>query len=127
MGLFRRKRDNEPVDPNERSPQLGLKYKDLMILDQLMKNGADLTESRHVIYYSYAPNQEVAQAMGREAEEAGWAPDVRQPLPDFPEQWGVVCERHAITSPDFVREADDFFQGLADRHGAEYDGWEASA
>jgi hypothetical protein len=38
----------------------------------------------------------------------------------------MVCERHAVTSPDFVREADDFFQDLADRHGAEYDGWEAS-
>jgi hypothetical protein len=38
----------------------------------------------------------------------------------------VVCEVHAITSPDFVRDADDFFQGLADRRGAEYDGWEAS-
>jgi hypothetical protein len=127
VGLFRRKRDDEPVDPNDRSPQLGLKYKDLMVLDQLMKNGADLTESRHVIYYSYAPSQDVAQAMGREAKEAGWAPDLREPLPDFPEQWGVVGERHAVTSPDFVREADDFFQSLADRHGAEYDGWEASA
>ncbi len=62
MRLFGKKRgDDEPVDPNERSPQLGLKYKD------------------------------------------------------------------AVTSPDFVREADDFFQDLADRHGAEYDGWEVSA
>jgi hypothetical protein len=45
--LFGRKRDDEPVDMNERSPQLGLKYKDLMVLDQLMKSGADLTASRH--------------------------------------------------------------------------------
>ena len=127
MGLFRRKRDEEPVDPNERSPQLGLRYKDLMVLDQLMKSGADLTATRHVLYYSYAPSQEVAQAMGREAREAGWEPEVREPLPDFPGQWGVICEKHAVTSPDFVRDADDFFQGLADRHGAEYDGWEASA
>jgi hypothetical protein len=128
MRLFGKKRgDDEPVDPNERSPQLGLKYKDLMVLDQLMKSGADLTASRHVIYYSYAPSKEVAQAMEGEAAEAGWKPEVREPLPDFPDQWGVVCERHAVTSPDFVREADDFFQALADRHGAEYDGWEASA
>jgi hypothetical protein len=35
MRLFRRKSDREPVDKNERSPQLGLKYKDLMVLDQL--------------------------------------------------------------------------------------------
>ena len=127
MRLFGRKRDDEPVDMNERSPQLGLKYKDLMVLDQLMKSGADLTASRHVIYYSYAPSKEVAQTMGREATEAGWEPEVRDPLPDFPDQWGVICERHAVTSPDFVREADDFIQALADRNGAEYDGWEASA
>jgi Regulator of ribonuclease activity B len=97
-----------------------------MVLDQLMKSGADLTASRHVIY-SYAPSKEVAQAMEGEAAKAGWKAEVREPLPDFPDQWGVVCERHAVTSPDFVREADDFFQELADRHGAEYDGWEASA
>jgi len=128
MRLFRRKPDdNEPVDMNERSPQLGVRYKDLMVLDQLAKNGADLTESRHVIYYSYAPSVGVARAMGREAEAGGWAAEVREPLPNYPGQWALICERHAITTPDFVREADDFFQGLADRHAAEYDGWEASA
>jgi Regulator of ribonuclease activity B len=125
--LFGRKRGDEPVDMNERSPQLGLKYKDLAVLDQLMKSGADLTASRHVVYYSYAPSEEVARTMASAAKEAGWEPEVRDPLPDFPDQWGVICERHAVTSPDFVREADDFFQGLVDRHGAEYDGWEASA
>jgi hypothetical protein len=112
---------------NERSPQLGLRYKDLAVLDQLMKSGADLTQPRHVIYYSYAPTESVAEAMGKEAESHGYSGSVREPLPDFPDQWGVICEKHAVTSPDFVREADDFFQGLADRHGAEYDGWEASA
>ena len=128
MRLFRRKPDdNEPVDMNERSPQLGVRYKDLMVLDQLAKNGADLTESRHVIYYSYAPSVGVAMAMGLEAEAGGWAAEVREPLPNYPGQWALICERHAITTPDFVREADDFFQGLADRHAAEYDGWEASA
>ena len=126
MPLFRKKRD-EPVDMNERSPQLGLRYKDLAVLDQLMKTGADLSESRHVIYYSYAPSQETAQAMRQEAEMSGYEASVREPLPEFPGQWAMISETHAVTSPDFVREADDFFQGLADRHGAEYDGWEASA
>src|SRR5690348_12047396 len=126
MRLFRRKQDDEPVDMNERSPQLGLRYKDLAVMDQLMKNGADLTQSRHVIYYSYAPSEQTAQAMRSEAETGGYEATVRDPLPDYPGQWGVICETHAVTSPDFVREADDFFQSLADRHGAEYDGWEAS-
>jgi hypothetical protein len=126
MGLFSRKRDDEPVDMNDRSPQLGLRYKDLLVVGQLMQNGADLTQSRHVIYYSYAPSEAVAQTMGTEAETKGFAAAVREPLPELPGQWSVVCETHAVTSPDFVRESDDFFQGLADRHGAEYDGWEAS-
>jgi hypothetical protein len=38
----------------------------------------------------------------------------------------VRCETHAVTSPEFVRDSDDFFQGLAERQGGEYDGWEAS-
>ena len=126
MPLFRRRSDEKSVDMNQRSPQLGVKYKDLAVLDQLMKNGADVSESRHVIYYSYAPSDAIAQAMAREAESDYWSAEVRQPLPQFPGQWGVVCQKYAVTSPDFVREADDFFQGLADRHGAEYDGWEAS-
>jgi hypothetical protein len=125
--LFRKERDDEPVDMNERSPQLGLRYKDLAILDQLMKNGADLSETRHVVYYSYAPSEQIAQAMRDEAERKDFAAAVREPLPDFPGQWAVICETNSVTSPDFVREADDFFQALADRHGAEYDGWEASA
>jgi len=44
MRIFRR-RDDEPADMNERSPQLGLKYKDLAVLGQLMKSGADLSQS----------------------------------------------------------------------------------
>jgi hypothetical protein len=126
MRLFRKRRDDEPVDLNERSPQLGLKYKDLMILDQLMKAGANLTEPRHVVYYSYAPSQDVANAMRDEAAANGYTANVREPLPEYPDQWSMVSEIQAVTSPDFVRDADDFFQALADRHGAEYDGWEAS-
>ena len=56
MGLFRRTkndRDDEPVDPDDRSPQLGLKYKDLAVLGQLMDAGADLDQPRHVLHYSY--------------------------------------------------------------------------
>jgi hypothetical protein len=126
LRLFRRNRDDEPVDMEERSPQLGVKFKDLAVLGSLVNSGADLTQSRHVVYYSYASSEAVAQAMGREAEKDHWTAEVRDPLPEFPGRWAVVCEKYAVTSPDFVRDADNFFQELADRHGAEYDGWEAS-
>ena len=52
MNLFSRKKkeDDEPVDLNDRSPQLGIKYKDLLVLGNLMQQGADLTQPRHVLY-----------------------------------------------------------------------------
>ena len=110
---------------NERSPQLGVKHKDLLVLHQLKEHGADLSAPRHVIFYSYAPSETVAHTMRREAEANGYSAAIRDPLPQS-SSWSVVCETHAVTSPDFVREADDFFQSLADRNAAEYDGWEAS-
>ena len=124
--FLRRKADDEPVDLNERSPELGLRFKDLAVLGSLMDAGADLSQPRHVIYYLYAPTKEMAEDMAREAVGKDFTATVREPLPESPRQWGVVCETHAVTSPDFVRAADDLFQGLADRHSAEYDGWEAS-
>lgn len=128
MSLFRKKnRDEKPVDMNARSPQLGVKYKDLMVLDQLAKAGADLSASRHVVYYSYAPTELVAQAMAHEAEAQHFTAVIREPPPEHPDQWSLVCDMHAVASADFVRESDDFFQDLADRHGALYDGWEAAA
>ncbi len=53
MNFFRRKKkDDEPVDMNARSPQTGLKYKDIALLGQLMNQGADLSKPRHALYFS---------------------------------------------------------------------------
>jgi regulator of ribonuclease activity B len=128
MGLFRkRRRDDQPVDPEERSPQLGLKYKDLALLGQLQQAGADLAQPRHVIYFSYAPSREVAQAMGVEAGDAGFTVELGEPLPDYPGDWPVRCEATIALLPEVVRGNTDFFEKLAARHAAEFDGWEAAA
>jgi hypothetical protein len=48
-------------------------------------------------------------------------------MPGYADQWSVVCERpDAILDIEAVRGADDLFQGIADRHGGEFDGWEAA-
>jgi hypothetical protein len=129
VGLFKRRRkdDDQQVDPEERSPQLGLKYKDLAVLGSLVDHGADLTQPRHVLYFLYLPDRQSAEQAGAVAEGQGWSLDVREPLPQYPGSWCLVCsQQEAVTSPDFVREADDFFTALASAHGGEYDGWEAS-
>ena len=124
MRLFRRRGD-EDGRPG-RAAEAGLSPRDSAVLEQLEKEGADLSQSRHVLYYSYAPTEEAGQAMGAEAEARGYAVKLGEPLDEFPDQWSVICETDTITSPEAVREADEFFEGLATRHGAEYDGWEAS-
>jgi hypothetical protein len=128
MGLFsKRRRDDRPADPDERSPQLGLKYKDLALRGQLQQLGADLTRPRHVIYFSYAPSREVAQAMAAEAGRRGFDVELGDPLPDYPDDWPVRCEATIALRPEVVRDNTDFFEELAARHAAEYDGWEAAA
>lgn len=125
--LFRRKRD-EQVDPNERSPQLGLKYKDLALLGQLMKAGANLDEPRHVLHFLYFPSRSPAEAAAETCRTAGYHCEVKDPLPEFPGQWSLVCERRdVVIDPITGRETTDFFDQLAATNGGEYDGWEAAA
>ena len=129
MFLFRRKKkdDDEPVDMNERSPQTGLKYKDIALLGEMIKQGADLSKPRHALYYLYFGDPEKASSAADEGRAAGYTCDPRDPLPAYPGQWSVVCERpDALLDIDGVRAADDLFQGIADRHGGEFDGWEAA-
>ena len=129
MNLFRRKKkDDEPLDPNERSPQLGVKYKDLQLLGQLMKQGPDLSKARHALYYLYFPSSSRADAGANEGRAAGYTCEIREPLPQYPDQWLLLCERpDAVLDPAGVIAADNLFQGIADRFAGEFDGWEAAA
>jgi regulator of ribonuclease activity B len=129
MFLFRRKRkdDDEPVDPEARSPKTGLKYKDIALLGQLMKQGADLTKPRHALYFLYFASPDAAASGADDAQGEGYSCSVGDPLPATPGQWSLVCERHdTVLDLAAVRRSDDLFQGIADRFGGEFDGWEAS-
>jgi hypothetical protein len=129
MFLFKRRKpeDDAPVDMEARSPQTGLKYKDIALLGQLMQNGADLREPRHALYYLYFAQQADAEVGADRARAAGYACDVH-PAPGPAEgQWSVVCERpDAVLDIDGVRNADDLFQGIADALRGDFDGWEAA-
>ncbi len=127
FGFKRKKKADEPVDPNGRSSRLGIKNKDLLVLGQLMAGGADLSRPRHALYYLYFSDGGAAAAAADEARAAGYQCEARDPLPQNPGQWSVVCERSdAVLDPPTVIGADDLFQGIADRLGGEFDGWEAA-
>ena len=129
MFLFKRKKkDEEPIDPEARSPQLGIKNKDVLLLGQLMQQGANLTLPRHALYYLYFASKSAAEAGADEGRTAGYTCEVREPLPQYPDQWSLVCERQdAVLDPNGVNAADELFEGIADRLGGDFDGWEAAA
>lgn len=125
MGLLSRFRDRRTVDVDSRSPELGLKLGDMLVLQQLIEAGGDPKAPRHVIYYLYFDGETEARAAGDEATAGGFEVDVR--APDASGQWAVVCERHNyVLEPEVVRDNSDFFDAIAERHQGEYDGWEAS-
>lgn len=128
VSLLRRKaKDDEATDPNDRSPGSGLKYKDLAVLGQLIKAGADLEQPRHALYYLYFADRASAEAAAHEGGARSFGCAVGEPLPQYPGQWSVTCERQGVVlAVATVRDHDDFFDSLALRHGGEYDGWEAS-
>ena len=131
MFLFKRKKkdeDDEPVDLEARSPVTGLKYKDIALLGEIMKTGADITKPRHVLYYLYFTSREDAEAGAVDGRAGGYSCEVRDPMPEYPDQWRLVCERpDAVLDIPTVRAADDLFQGIADRLHGDFDGWEAAA
>jgi len=124
---LRGKNDDEPVDMEARSPETGLKYKDIALLGTMMKQGADLRQPRHALYYLYFGTREAAEAAAVDGRGAGYTCAVRDPFPQYPGQWSIVCERpDAVLDIEGVRQADDLFQGIADRLDGEFDGWEAA-
>lgn len=126
MGLFRRRRRDE-VDPDARAPESGVKYKDLAVVGQLLNHGADLSEPRHALYFLYFGTEAAATEAAGRAAERGFEVDVREPLPEYPDQWSLICQMHdVVLDLPTVREHGDLFEDLAARGGGEYDGWEAS-
>ena len=128
MFQFKRKpKEEAPVDPEARSEQLGVKHKDLLVMGQLMQQGADLRLPRHALYYLSFQDRSSAEVGAEEGRAAGYSCEVRDPLPEQPDRWSLVCEREdAVLDPAGVIAADDLFQGIADRLGGDFDGWEAA-
>jgi hypothetical protein len=98
---------------------------DRLALRQLAGRGADLAQPRHVIHFLYFP----AEADARAAAEAiadTWTTQVVPPTETIA-QWCVRADGNRTLAPDTVAAFRRWFEGIAVKHGGEYDGWEAAA
>jgi hypothetical protein len=98
---------------------------DLLALRQLQGRGADLSKPRHVVHYLYFPSerqaQEAAEAIGNV-----WRTAIEEPA-DATSQWCVKADGNRTIGPEIVSGFRAWFVKVANDHGGEYDGWEASA
>jgi hypothetical protein len=126
MALFKKWRASRP-DPEGRSPDSGVKYKDLKVVEQLVTSGAVLTEPRHVLYYLYFSRHTSASAAADAALSRSFEVRISDPTPKSPGQWSLVCDRRSVVLDHVtLRQNSDFFETLAATYDGEYDGWEAS-
>jgi regulator of RNase E activity RraB len=127
MGLLSRRRARQEVDLEERAPQTGLKFKDMLVLEALVRAGADVHAPRHVLYYLYFEHPDRAAAAATDAAGLGFDTEIREPTAGTSDSWTLVCERHDyMLTLDAVRENTDSFEEIAARHEGDFDGWEAS-
>ena len=87
------------------------------VFEALTSNGEDLSDGRHVIHYFYDGDVDgLREALGGQGY-------VVSPTNTAP---GVIAENFAVTDREWSESEMKNMCELADRFGAEYDGWEAS-
>ena len=79
--------------------------------------GEDLSDERHVVHYFYDGDVDGLTAA---LDEAGFE---TRPTATSP---GVIAEHHAVTDEDWSAACMKQMCEIANRFGAEYDGWEGA-
>ncbi|WP_294121043.1 ribonuclease E inhibitor RraB [Sphingomonas sp.] len=87
------------------------------VFSALTSNGEDLSDGRHVIHYFYDGDVNgLKEVLGND----GYVVSSTQASP------GVIAEIFAVTDRNWSESEMKKMCDLANRFGAEYDGWEAS-
>jgi hypothetical protein len=99
---------------------------DALALRQLAGRGADLAQPRHVIHFLYFADEADARTAAELARGAGWTASVERPGENV-KDWTVRADGNRVVSSTTVASFRAWFEGVAQEHRGEYDGWEASA
>ena len=107
---------------------------DRAVIASLAENGADLTKPAHIVHYLYFKSIAAAEAAATELKAAGYRIKRvgKAPVTSLwqrlfgPASFSCIAETNIAPSEENVSAASDFMNGLASKHGGEYDGWESS-
>jgi regulator of RNase E activity RraB len=89
---------------------------------------ADLSKPRLVEHFLYVPSREAGEQAAEELVSRGYTANIREADGEGGlAPWLVLASQTAVVNEESVREARELLEGLAERHGGEYDGWGAEA
>jgi len=102
---------------------------DRKVLAQLVEQGSDLSKPRHSIHYFYFEDEASARAAAGELERMDFGVSIGEKLDEDrePQLWPVTAERRDVINRDVIAALRGPLAEIAERHGGEYDGWEAQA
>jgi Regulator of ribonuclease activity B len=99
---------------------------DVEILEALEEHGADLSEPYEVRVNLSFPSEAEAEAATTELEDAGYDVVAFEAAGEE-EPWAIRATRELSIGRDNVAGFRSRFADLAERHGGEFDSWEAAA
>jgi regulator of RNase E activity RraB len=102
---------------------------DGQVLAQLIEMGSDLSKPRHSVHYFYFDDEGGARAAAIEIERLDFVVNVGERLDEGrqPQRWPVTAERRDVVNSEVITALRGPLAEIAQRHGGEYDGWEAQA
>lgn len=103
---------------------------DRLVVEALLKAGADLSQPREVLHYFYFSNEVNAESVAAELRRSGFVvegPCQAGAAGETPNQWRVIAKTVTVVSLDSAYEHTSRFRALANQSRGEYDGWEAAA
>lgn len=107
---------------------------DRQVLEAMREAGADLNKPAHIIHYLYFKSMSAAELAATELRGRGFEKVDVHPAPGSSLwkrlrgkcEYSCVAETHAVPSEANVFATTRQMNELAEKHGGDYDGWEAS-
>jgi hypothetical protein len=118
VGFLDRIRYHRPPKSPEEADRLALR--------QLAMRGANLSKPRHVIHFLLFADEADARTAEKEIGEGSWSTRIEPPT-EMLAEWSLRVDGERVVGAETIAAFRAQFEQVAERHGGEYDGWEASA
>jgi hypothetical protein len=95
--------------------------KDALVIQQLQRQGSDLTKAHSVEFFLYFPSEQAGATAAERIRAAGFVASVSRS--SYDQTWLCLATKDMVLTPQTLRDIRTQFEALASSLGGEYDGW----